>query len=171
MNALERLPKGQAAALAVAIKTRASIADSAGSRLYAELGRRIPDDSELLEIATHGLAALPELHLFIAVNYLLMREPHDPLAQYYRSFTENPRPPNEAFADFARYCKKHRDEILHLLKTRTIQMTAVERCKTVMPLLSYVAKLAGEPLSLIEELLGAGNRLLDGLQRGIWQAC
>jgi len=153
-NILERLPRASVESATTGAAAFAQVGDKVP--LYAALGARLPEDPELVALAAQGLAAYPTVHLFNCVHYLLLREPNDPLAQYYASLTDKPAPPEEAFPEFARFCKTHRDEILHLLKTRTIQATTEERCKMVMPLLSRVADMAGEPLDLIEIGCSAG---------------
>jgi len=156
MNGLSRLPKISADSVAASIEAFAPVMAGRGTPLYATLCTRIPEDPELVAMLAHGLASATALQLFTSVQYLLMRDPRDPLARFYANLTENPQPPETAFADFAVFCKKHRDEILHLIKTRTIQVTTAERCKIVMSPLSRVAKLAGEPLNLIEIGCSAG---------------
>ncbi|HWU25978.1 MAG TPA: DUF2332 domain-containing protein [Rhizomicrobium sp.] len=156
MNAIERLPRAQIDATAAALKASASSSAATGARLYAELGPRMAEDPELVALASQGLASLPGVHLFAAVHYLLLRDSHDPLAQYYATLTESPKPSEQAFPEFARFCKAYREQILQLLKTRTIQMTIAERCQILMPPLSYVADRAGEPLNLIEIGCSAG---------------
>jgi len=155
MNAIERLPKAAIDSTAAAIKSMTlRLADAAP--LYAALGAPVADDPELLAMAAQGLAFLPGAQLFTAVHYLLLRDPRDPLAQYYADLTDTPKPPGEAFPDFVRFCRQHREEILHLVRTRTVQATFVDRCNTIMTLLSHVADRAGEPLDLIEIGCSAG---------------
>ena len=156
MAAIEELPRLSPAAVAAQIRSRAQLMKEAGSPLYASIVSRIPDDSELLEISSRGLGLAPEVHLLVAVHYLLMQDPRDPLAQYYASLTETPAPPEDVFPDFKRYCLLNRQEILRLLETRTIQLTTVSRCQAIMALLSHVADGAGEPLNLIEVGCSAG---------------
>jgi hypothetical protein len=50
-------------------------------------------------------------------------------------------------------------EIRELLRTRPVQMTYVERCRTLLPALCAVADEAGEPLNLIEIGCSAGIML------------
>jgi len=154
MNKLERLPRASADSAAAA--SAAFSPRDSGRPLYTALAARLPEEPELVDIVSHGLAAYPALHLFNCVHYLLLRDPNDPLAQYYATLTDSPAPPEEAFPEFARFCKTHRDDILYLLRTRTIQATTEERCKMIMPTLSHVADMIGEPLDLIEIGCSAG---------------
>jgi hypothetical protein len=122
-----------------------------GSPLYAALFAGAAEDPEIVAMACHAQAgANPAIHLLVCVHFLLLREPGDPLARFYATLTDAPAPPEQAFSDFARFCRTHRSEILHLLATRTVQSTYVERCGILLPLVSAVADEAGEPLNLIE---------------------
>jgi len=127
-----------------------------GARLYAELCKGVVDSPDLLELGAHALAGARPAHLLSAVHYLLLREPDPDLSRFFATLTEDPGPPEAAFPAFARYCAEHRDEILEILETRTVQTTYVERCAALTPLVSYVADQAGEPLNLIEIGCSAG---------------
>jgi hypothetical protein len=96
------------------------------------------------------------MHLFSSVHYLLLQDPSDPLGRFFATLTPSPQPPEDAFPEFVRFCREHREKILKLLDTRTVQTTYAERCRTVMPLLSRVADEAGEPLNLVEIGCSAG---------------
>jgi hypothetical protein len=78
------------------------------------------------------------------------------LSRYYATLADAPAPPDDAYPAFTRYCVEHRDQILGLLLTRTVQMTYVERCRPLVAPLSLVAAQAGEPLNLIEIGCAAG---------------
>src|SRR3974390_1436347 len=156
MSAIKEVPRLSPDAVAEQIRSRVRLMKEAATPLYASIVSHIPDDSELLEISARGLGLVPEMHLFVAVHYLLMRDPRDPLAQYYASLTETPAPPEDAFPAFKRFCLLNRKEILHLLEARTIQLPPVALCQAIMALLSYVADKAGEPLNLIEVGCSAG---------------
>lgn len=127
-----------------------------GSPLYSNLARIGADDPEIVELASHGLASAPPVHLFTSVHYLLLGGIHDPLAQYFPTLTENPLPPEDAWPEFRRFCMEHRDELVELLRSRPVQMTYAERCRNIIAPLCYVADLAGEPLNLIEIGCSAG---------------
>lgn len=156
MSSVEVLPRIEADAAAAAITAFAPVMSQRGATLYAELCHQMADDPDIVDIVSQGLASSTVMQLFCCVQYLLSRDPGDPLAQYYASFTDNPAPAAGAFPDFARFCRTHRDEIVHLMNTRTVQVTTVERCKLIMPPLSRIASLAGEPLDLIEIGCSAG---------------
>jgi hypothetical protein len=122
-----------------------------GSPLYAVLLAAGADDSEVVAMACHAQkGAQPAFHLLACVHFLLLGDPSASLARFYATLTNEPDPPEDAFPEFASYCRMHRDEILHLLATRTVQSTYVERCGFLLPLISAVAQQAGEPLNLID---------------------
>lgn len=152
----ERLPRIAPDAAAAAIGALAPAMTRRGAPLYAALCERVPHDPELVAIASHGLATSTAMQLFAAVQYLLLGDPNDPLAEYYANLTDQPAPPEEAFPAFARFCKAHSGEIVRLICDRTVQATTPERCKNIMPPLSRVAQSVGEPLHLIEIGCSAG---------------
>ena len=142
--------------IAAAFKAGEQIYQSMGSPLYAALCIRAAEDDNIVELARHAEENARPIHLFTAVHYLLMADPEDPLARFFPTLTDNPVPPEEAFPDFARFCRDHRDDIPRLLQTHSVQMTYAERCRAVLPPLWYVAKQAGEPLNLVEIGCSAG---------------
>jgi hypothetical protein len=127
-----------------------------GTPLYSALCAGGMGEPDIIALASHGVVSGRPVHLFSSVHYLLLRDPNDPLARYFATLTEKPLPPDEAFADFARFCRQHREELLHLLQTRTVQTTYVERCRSLMPPMACAADMAGEPLNLIEIGCSAG---------------
>lgn len=139
-------------AFRVGVKAYASY----GAPLYAALCGHCADDPEIIALASRGVRRSRPVHLFASVHYLLLRDPSDPLASFFSTLTENPALPDQAFPEFARFCRQHRDELQHLLETRTVQTTYVERCRALMPPLALAADLVGEPLNLIEIGCSAG---------------
>ena len=124
--------------------------------LYATLCARGASDADIVALVSRGKEGAAPMHLFSSVHYLLLQDPSDPLSRFFATLTPSPQPPEDAFPEFVRFCREHRDKILQLLDTRTVQTTYVERCRTVMPLLSRVADEAGEPLNLVEIGCSAG---------------
>jgi hypothetical protein len=127
-----------------------------GTPLYATLCARGACDADIVALVSRGKEGAAPMHLFSSVHYLLLQDPSDPLSRFFATLTPRPQSPEEAFHEFMRFCREHRKEILNLLDTRTVQTTYVERCRTVMPLLSRVADEAGEPLNLVEIGCSAG---------------
>ena len=153
----QQVPQERLDAVAAAFRANAAIYGAKGSPLYKILCTRSADNPEIVALAALAQRrAQPALHLLSAVHYLLMRHPQDPLARYFATISENCAPPDDAFEPFRRFCATHFDAIAEILETRTVQTTYVERCGGLLPGLSYVADLAGEPLNLIELGCSAG---------------
>lgn len=131
-----------------------------GTPLYAEFCRGGADDPDILSLADHGMEGAKPSHLFSAVHYLLLRDPDDPLARYFATLTPDPLPPEGSYPELARYCAEYREELRHLLQTRTVQTTYAERCRAILPPMCEVAREAGEPLNLIELGCSAGVLLV-----------
>jgi hypothetical protein len=142
--------------VAAAFRAVEQIYRSLGAPLYGALCAGGADDPDIIALASHAQQGAQPIHLFASVHYLLLRDPDDPLSRYFATLTDQPAAPEQAFPDFARFCARHRDQILPLLKHRTVQTTYVERCRALMPPLSQVAKEAGEPLNLVEIGCSAG---------------
>ena len=142
--------------VAAAFRAGEQIYRSLGTPLYGALCAGGADDPDIIELASHGQEGAQPVHLFASVHYLLLRDSDDPLSRYFATLTDEPASPEQAFPDFARFCARHRDEILPLLENRTVQTTYVDRCRALMPPLSQVAKEAGEPLNLVEIGCSAG---------------
>jgi hypothetical protein len=141
---------------AAALRAAVHLYEVMGTPLYATLCARGVCDADILALVSRGKEGAAPMHLFSSVHYLLLQDPSDPLSRFFGTLTPSPQPPEDAFPEFARFCREHREEILQLLDTRTVQTTYAERCRTVMPLLSRVADEAGEPLNLVEIGCSAG---------------
>lgn len=85
--------------------------------LYATLCAQGADQPEIVELVSQGRAGAAPMHLFSAVHYLLLRNPHDPLSRYYATLTAAPAVPDTAFAEFVRYCREHRGQTDTATKT------------------------------------------------------
>jgi hypothetical protein len=142
--------------LVAAFERGAEVYASQGSPLYAALSKAGPTAPEIIELTSHAMEGAPPVHLFTAVHYLLLGGTDDPLARFFPTLSDDPAPPEEAWPDFRRFCGEHADELRRLMQTRPVQMTYVERCRTLLPPLSFVAREAGEPLNLVEIGCSAG---------------
>ena len=119
--------------VAAAFRAGEQIYRSLGTPLYGALCAGGADDPDIIELASHGQQGAQPVHLFASVHYLLLRDPGDPLSRYFATLTDDePASPEHAFPEFARYCAKHRDEILPLLENRTVELS---------PQTSYVRRL------------------------------
>jgi hypothetical protein len=146
----------QMEAVAASFRAAAHIYGGLGSPLYEALCINAADDPDIVSLASNAMGNARPIHVFTAVHYLLLRNPDSPLSRYFRTLTEDLAPPDKAYPAFARYCAEHRDEILQLMKTHTVQMTFVERCRSLVAPMSLVAAQAGEPLNLVEIGCAAG---------------
>ncbi len=142
--------------VAAAFRTNSAMYRDMGSELYGCLFAQAADEPELVELASHGQEGARPVHLLSAVHDLLLRGSSDPLARFFPTLSEDPATPEAALPELLRFCVERRDEILSILRTRTVQSTYVERCWSLMPALAHVAALAGEPLDLIEIGTSAG---------------
>jgi hypothetical protein len=142
--------------IAAAFRAGERIYAQQGSPLYAALAKAGADDPEILKLASKGLAGATPVHLFTSVHYLLLGGVDDPLTRFFATLARHPAPPAQAWPDFRRFCLEHHDELEQLLGTRPVQMTYVERCRTLLPPMCHVAELTGEPLNIIEIGCSAG---------------
>lgn len=128
--------------------------------LYAALCAAGAEDEEIMEMTAHALGAAPPVHLFIGAHYLLLGGVEHPLSRWFATLTDNPAPPEEAWPTFRDFALKHREALLHLMQTRPIQMTYVERCRVLMPPMCLAGEMAGGvPLHLVEIGCSAGIML------------
>ncbi len=142
--------------LSAAFRSNARMYRDMGTPLYGCLFERAASDPALLELASHGQDGARPVHLLSAVHDLLLRDPGDPLSNFFPTLTDNPALPEQAYPELQRFCRERRSDILPILQNRTVQSTYVERCWSLMPALALVAELAGEPLNLIEIGCSAG---------------
>ena len=145
--------------IAAAFRASEPVYRSMGSPLYAELCIGALADPDILELTRNAEASARPVHLFTAVHHLLMQAPDDPLSRYFPTLTDQPGPAERAYPEFARYCRAHREELLRLIDTHSVQMTYVERCRALLPPLALVAGQAGEPLNLVDIGCSAGVML------------
>lgn len=130
------------------------------SHLYETLSTFVARDGDLLEIASHGKSAIPNL-FFGAVHYLLMHRKRESLATYYPSLHKPTHTGTGFPALFRSFCIEHRAELIEILSSRTVQTNEVSRCAYLYPAFSAVSNTAaGAPLALIDVGAGAGLHLL-----------
>ena len=146
--------------VAGAFRASAHIYREMGTPLYAEFCEGGAEDADILSLADHGMEGAKPSHLFSAVHYLLLGDPSDPLSRYFATLADDPLPPGGAYPELARFCREHRDELRHLLQTRSVQTTYAERCRALLAPMCEVAREAGEPLNLVEIGCSAGVLLV-----------
>ncbi len=139
-----------------------------GTAVYEHICRGVAGDAALLELTALAPSAQRRPNLLLAaVHFLLLGGADGPLADHYRTVAEwrgTPprRPPDDrdAFADFAAFCRDHRDELADLLATRATQTNEVGRCAVLLPAFVTVATEADRPLALVDLGASAGLNLL-----------
>ncbi|MDT9598742.1 DUF2332 domain-containing protein [Sphingosinicella rhizophila] len=125
--------------------------------LYPVLFRAIADDDYLFDLSCEAQPGqLAGLMLLSAVHYLVLNNPEEPLADYYGSVRPDPRLPGDVVPIFTAFCHAHEDEIIRLLRSRTLQTTSTSRAMGILLSLDHVAKQIGEPFSIVEIGCSAG---------------
>ncbi|MDG2002971.1 MAG: DUF2332 domain-containing protein [Novosphingobium sp.] len=143
--------------VAAAFRTGAQSYGNFGATLYSVLCAGGADDPDIIELAAHAQAgAQPVFHLLTVIHYLVLGSPHDPLGRYFATLHDPPRPADEAWPEFTRFCRERRSQIVDTLASTTVQTTFADRCATMVPLFAFVADRVGEPLNLIEIGCSAG---------------
>jgi hypothetical protein len=136
------------------------------SPLYAFLAAQIAQDAELLTIALACRPGQPPGNLLLgAVHFLLLQQPHHPLAAYYPSLTPEPRPKEEAFPTFKQFCLDHQFDLEELVATHWVQTNEIRRCTYLFLAFAHITRQTAhqgiaEPLALIELGASAGLNLL-----------
>jgi hypothetical protein len=122
--------------------------------IYDEIARSVAEDHELLALQ---YSARPHAHLppmlLAGAHYLVLNGVGHPLADVYSGHSTDSAP--SLFRDL---CLGHRDELLEVLNTRTIQTNEVGRSALLAPALTWVA--AGEPIQLVDVGCSAGLNML-----------
>ncbi len=129
--------------------------------LYAELASGVAADDHLtgLLLAAPVAQRQPVL-LFACVHWLLLHDPHDPLAAWYPNLTAAPRR-SGAIDAFARFVRAHDDELRSLLSTRATQTNEIGRSSLFLPAFAMLDAECG-PLARIDVGASAGLNLLAG---------
>jgi len=137
--------------------------ECAGHNLvYEPISLGVANDPAVLEIAATTPQGQPAPNLLYAVvHYLLMKGIEHPLSAFYRTFSLNPRPREEAYPCFHDFCLEHRAEIQQLLASRRVQTNEVRRCACLLPFFGMAyAQGQQKPLALVEVGASAGLNLL-----------
>ncbi|MCD5322235.1 MULTISPECIES: DUF2332 domain-containing protein [Pontibacillus] len=131
------------------------------SPLYAHLARKIAEDEDLLDLATHANVGQPVPNLlFGAVHYLLLNEEGKALQSFYPSIADEPEPVEEVYPVFRAFCMDYREALIDLLQEKRVQTNEVRRCAYLYPVFCEIYKRTATPLSLIEIGTSAGLQLL-----------
>lgn len=132
------------------------------SPLYSELWEHLKSDEELLSLVDLIQKDQPNIiTFFTAVNFLLLQEPHHPLALYYPYLHQEGTPPlSEAYSFFREFVLTHDAELRSLLPTARLQTNEVTRCANLLPAFSLAHQRGGmKSLNMIEIGSSAGLNL------------
>jgi hypothetical protein len=131
------------------------------SPLFSSLARACAEDDDIAALcAATRPGQLPGLLIFYVVHYLLLKDPDTPLAAWFASLTDQPKPAATAFPAFRDFCLERREEIAELLSWRTVNTNLPEKATCLVPALRHVERLAGGPLTLVELCCSAGLNML-----------
>jgi hypothetical protein len=130
------------------------------SPLYEILGHTVAEDATLLAMAAEARPGQPPPNiLFAAVHALLADSPDEPLREFYATLGGTRAASQAAAALFADFCRRRREELLSLIRTRLTQTNEVRRSALLLPAFAEVAKETGKPLALFEIGPSAGLNL------------
>jgi hypothetical protein len=130
--------------------------------LYVRFCEGIIDDPDLQALANNVREGQPPANiLFAAVHFLLLRGADDPLRRHYRNLNGGVGVEDEdPFPLFARFCARHREELMPLIRSRVTNTNEVGRSGVLNAAFRALATEAGEPLHLIEVGPSAGLNLI-----------
>lgn len=132
------------------------------SPLYARICEGAAEDPTVHEILETAAYQQPAANLLLAaVHYLLLRGAGPALAAHYPSVTDAQQPATgDPVTLFAAFCRDHREELIEIVSTRTVQTNEVRRCTALLPAFGWVARQTQSPLALIEIGSSAGLNLV-----------
>ena len=122
--------------------------------IYSHLCEQIADDPEPYVPFANALQRgqpIPNM-LLAGIHYVLQTQPEHPLAKYYASLTDRPKPhDNKTYPHFREFYLANEDELLEVAQTRRTQTNEVRRCAVLLPVYGVATALSNAmPLSLIE---------------------
>jgi hypothetical protein len=130
--------------------------------LYERLASGVLDHQDLQALAAEIPAGRTRPNVLLAaVHARLLAGDDGELADFYASRTDDPLDPTEhdPVPAFREFCGTHREALLPLLRERRTQTNSVRRCAALYPAFASVARLEGEPLSILEVGPSAGLNL------------
>ncbi len=135
---------------------------TAGSPIYQFLSKEISSNQKILKLASRSGSSQPAPNLFLAaVNYILMKNPKDGLAEFYPNVGGSFSPSPAMLNAFSIFCEKFEVEIGKLLETRLVQTNEVQRCALLLPAVNMVSEKSGvEKISLVDVGASGGLNLL-----------
>lgn len=135
------------------------------SPVYVALMKAALDDADIQAIAEECRAGQPIGNMLLAItHYLALRNPEEPLAAYFPSCTDHPRPLDQDIGvAFSQFCRKYGDDIRQLIRVKTLQLTSADRAATLLLGLQPVMAETAGAIDLIE--LGCSAGLLLNFDR------
>jgi hypothetical protein len=121
----------------------------------------VAGDESLLRLASRaGNGQYPTFLFFGAVHHLLLAGADHELAGFYPSIAgHRARPPAEAGPALVSFCAIHERELTHLLRTRLVQTSVVQRSLALRLGLHAIAGQESRPVHLVEVGASAGLNL------------
>lgn len=103
------------------------------SPLYTHLVSVIADHEELMRV-TNLIEHTPQPLLLLAgVQFLLARDPDQPLARFYPNLTSRPDPVDQVDRSFTEFVLRHEEALLELGRERHTQTNEARRCVALLP--------------------------------------
>ncbi len=131
------------------------------SEVYETIVGELINDEALLGLAAEAGGREYLHYLFMAaVHYLLLEGVSHPVAAYYGTVVEKPRPASEVYPYFRDFCFREKNSILALIANRQVQINEVRRCIPLVLSLSQVTDGDEAPLALVDIGAAAGLNLL-----------
>ncbi|HEX4078622.1 MAG TPA: DUF2332 domain-containing protein [Rhizomicrobium sp.] len=131
--------------------------------LYEQFALGVARDDQLKAFANEARPGQPRANvLFAAVHFLLLRGAQHPLRRFYPNLNGGNHADDldQAFPAFRDFVTAHRPELSPLVRSRVTNTNEVGRSAILHAGFRAVAKLAGEPLHLIELGPSAGLNLI-----------
>jgi hypothetical protein len=130
------------------------------SPLYGVLGNFVADSEELLDLANEALPGQPPPNILFAAVHALLAGLHDePLRDFYASLGGSRPAEPSVGALFLDFCRRHRAELLPIIRTRLTQTNEVRRSSLLLPVFAEINAEARKPLALFEIGPSAGLNL------------
>ena len=105
------------------------------SPLYASLVEVIGDDPALLDLLNRMEHAPRPNVLLAGVQYLLIQDPDDPLAEHYPNIGEPTEPAGRLEDRFRDFVGRHEEELVEIGRTRYTQTNECRRCAVLLPVI------------------------------------
>jgi hypothetical protein len=127
--------------------------------LYAALSAGVAADERLPGLLLSApVAQRQPVLLFACVHWLLLNDPHDPLAAWYPNLTATPHR-SGAIEGFRRFVGVHESELRSLLGSRSTQTNEIGRSSLFLPAFAILDAECG-PLARVDVGASAGLNLL-----------